>query len=279
MSVLARDWSLGRAARHALDHHVAAELAGQDDQACGRAGRAVPGPESTARSAGRSLLHLHRGRVAVLVRVPVQERDVFRRHFDEARPGLGQPAGQQAAEPEAAGVVFVVALLRLLASDRRHRAPANQQPMGVLDRPQHRFLVIVAGQLAQRALLDQFLVTCCRFSNRSGVIPFGGRTDRGRIRRIGQVERPELGAEEAAGGEGLQFFRLADPFEPLADVDERRNRRVLRAQNAGDPRSRGAGRPRFAAERSRCASDTDAASAGCCPDRPRRASGSACRDP
>ena len=39
------------------------------------------------------------------------------------------------------------------------------------------------------------------------------------------------------------------------------------------------GRPPSAAARSRCASDTGAASAGCCPGRRRRASGSACRGP
>ena len=61
------------------------------------------------------LLHARVGGVAVLVRVPVEERHVLGRHFDEARAGLDEPPGQQAAQAEAAGVVRVEALLRLLA--------------------------------------------------------------------------------------------------------------------------------------------------------------------
>ena len=58
-------------------------------------------------------------RVAVLVRVPVEERDVLGRHLDEAGPGFDQPAGEQAALAEAAGVVLVEALLRLLRQIER----------------------------------------------------------------------------------------------------------------------------------------------------------------
>ena len=56
------------------------------------------------------------------------------------------------------------------------------------------------------------------------------RADRGDgVGRVGQVERAVLGAEEAAGGERLQLLRLADAFEPLSDIDERRNRGMVRA--------------------------------------------------
>src|SRR5437588_528210 len=59
------------------------------------------------------LLQAFHGRVAVLVRVPVQERDILRGHLDEPRPGLGQAAGEEATEAEAAGVVLLEAVLRL----------------------------------------------------------------------------------------------------------------------------------------------------------------------
>src|SRR5256885_1191937 len=52
-----------------------------------------------------------------------------------------------------------------------------------------------------------------------------------------QVERAVLAAEKAGRGERLQLLRLADAFEALADVDERRDRRVLRAEHLGDPRA------------------------------------------
>ena len=47
-------------------------------------------------------------RVAVLVRVPVEERDVLGRHLDEARAGFDQPPRQQAAEAEAADHLLLV---------------------------------------------------------------------------------------------------------------------------------------------------------------------------
>ena len=97
-----------------------------------------------------SLLHVACGRVAVLVRVPVQEGDVLGRHLDEARPGLGQPAGQQAAEAEAAGVVLVVTLLRLLGEVEGVALLRAEQAVGVVDGPQHRLLVVIARQLAER---------------------------------------------------------------------------------------------------------------------------------
>ena len=56
----------------------------------------------------------------------------------------------------------------------------------------------------------------------AGVMPFGGRTRLDGVVGEGQVERAELAAEEAGGVKRLQFLLLADPFEPLADVDERR---------------------------------------------------------
>ncbi len=65
-----------------------------------------------------------------------------------------------------------------------------------------------------------------------------GRAYRGDgVERVGEVERTIFAAEEAGGGEGLQLLDFAVPFEPLADVDERRDRRVLRPADLGDPRA------------------------------------------
>ena len=57
------------------------------------------------------LFHARVGRVPIFVRVPVQERHVFRCHLDKSRPGFGESAGKQTAEAKAAGVVCVVAFL------------------------------------------------------------------------------------------------------------------------------------------------------------------------
>jgi hypothetical protein len=51
--------------------------------------------------------------VPVLVAVPVEEGDVFRRHLDVACARLDEAPRQQAALPEAAGIVRVEALFGL----------------------------------------------------------------------------------------------------------------------------------------------------------------------
>src|SRR5579885_2106128 len=99
--------------RLALHDHVAPEFAGQHDQ------RAVQQPAllqvqyQLRNRPVDGLLHSDGPLMAVFVRVPVAERDVLRGDLDETRAGLGQPAGQQAAQPEAARVVDIVGFLRL----------------------------------------------------------------------------------------------------------------------------------------------------------------------
>ena len=57
-----------------------------------------------------------------------------------------------------------------------------------------------------------------------------GRADAiGRILGEGDVERAVLAAEEAGGGEGFQLLAFAE-IETLADIDERRNRRIARPE-------------------------------------------------
>ena len=64
------------------------------------------------------LLHSCGAIVAVLVRVPVAERDVLGRDFNKARAGLDQPPREQAAQSESARVVRVVAFSSARATDR-----------------------------------------------------------------------------------------------------------------------------------------------------------------
>ena len=67
-------------------------------------------------------------------------------------------------------------------------------------------------------------------------MPAGGRTARRGVVREGNVERPVLAAEKAGGGERLQLLAFAE-IEPLADIDERRHRRVARPERARDERA------------------------------------------
>src|SRR4029078_3310386 len=59
------------------------------------------------------LLHSFAVRMAILVSITAQERNVLGRDFDEARTRLREPPGQKAAETKSAGVVFFIVLLWL----------------------------------------------------------------------------------------------------------------------------------------------------------------------
>ena len=173
--------------------------------------------------------------MAVFVRVPVQERHVFRGHLDEACPRLHQPPRQQTAQAKAAGVVLFIGLFRFLGDVEGIALLGAEQAMRVLDGAQHGLLMEITGQLGYRAALDEFPIalvpgvkTLARHSLRR---PHG----RDRIGRIRQIERPKFAAEKAAGGERLQLLGFANPFEALANVDEGGNRGIVRTADFGDP--------------------------------------------
>jgi hypothetical protein len=55
--------------------------------------------------------------------------------------------------------------------------------------------------------------------------------------RVGNVERSEFRAKEAARKKRFQLFRLAVPFQPLAHADERRHDGIHWPEHASEPRS------------------------------------------
>src|SRR5947209_779777 len=107
--------------------------------------------------------------------------------------------------------------------------------MSVFNGPQHRLMVVIRGQLADRTTFQQFAVLLLPRLESVAGHAFGWAHGRDGVRRIRQIERAVFGAEETAGSERLQFLRLADAFEPLADVDECRNGRIVRPTHACDP--------------------------------------------
>ena len=135
----------------AFGNRVAPELARQHHQ------RAVQQPallqiENQLRDRRVDLLlHDLRALMAVLVRVPVAERDVLRRDFDIARARLHQPAREQAALPEAAGVVNVEAPARLEREVERLRGWRREQPVRRIDRADQRLALKIARRAGRRA--------------------------------------------------------------------------------------------------------------------------------
>ena len=89
-------WSFTLLIRLAFDQQIAAELAGEDDQRAIEQAALLEIEHQLRDGRVDLTASSPRPRVAVLVRVPVQERDVLRRHFDVARarlPPAAAPAG------------------------------------------------------------------------------------------------------------------------------------------------------------------------------------------
>ena len=103
---------LGIAAGNALDDHVAAKLAGQDYQGPIEQAARLQVENQSGHGPINLLLHARRGRVTVFMRIPIEKRDVFGRHFDKPCPRFHQATCQQAALAKPADVVTVEALFR-----------------------------------------------------------------------------------------------------------------------------------------------------------------------
>src|SRR5690606_23085847 len=95
--------------RLALLHHVAAELARENDEGAIEQAALLEIEHELGHGAVDRLLHVDDLLVAVLVGVPVQERNVLGGHLNEARAGLDEPPRQEAAQPETLHVGLLVA--------------------------------------------------------------------------------------------------------------------------------------------------------------------------
>src|SRR5260370_988927 len=93
------------------------------------------------------LIHAHCGLISILVRVPVPERDVFRSDFNESSASLGESARQQTSKSEPAGVIGVIALLRLERQIERLGGRRFQQAMRIVGGAKQAFLLVVAAVL------------------------------------------------------------------------------------------------------------------------------------
>ena len=175
--------------------------------------------------------------MAVLVRVPVDERDVLGRDFDVAGARLDETAREQAALAEPAGVVLVERLLRLEREVERLRRRGPQQAIGRVERLHDRLALERAAVLVDRFLREQPLEQLA--PAREALVPELLRRPHGRrgVLRIDDEERTVIRAEEAGGVERFQRADLPGAFDRLADRDKRRHVRVLRTERARDDRT------------------------------------------
>src|SRR5207249_2729330 len=90
--------------------------------------------------------------------IPIDKWNVFRRNFDEARAGFREPPREQATQAELARVILVVAGFRF---ERKVEGPGcrrTEQAMRVVHRAEQRLFLIIAAELADWILRNQFFV-------------------------------------------------------------------------------------------------------------------------
>ena len=134
--------------------------------------------------------------MTIVVRVPVEERDVFGRDLDVARAGLDQPPGQEAALPEAARVVGVIGSLRLQSEVEGFGGGRAEEAVRVVERAQQRLSLVVAPSLGDGAVGDQALVELRPALEPAGRHPMRWADGFNGLIGEGQVERAELAAQE-----------------------------------------------------------------------------------
>ena len=218
-----------------LGDHVAAELAGDDDECPVEEPAGLEIADQRGDGAIDLLVHPVDRLVTALVGVPVDEGDVFGCHLDIPGAVLDEPAGEEAAAAEAAGVVLLDHLLRLERDVERRSLLGRKKAMGVFQAPQHRLLVVVARELAARCRGDELLEVLVAIGKPARFHPLRRPDGERRLLGEGEIHRAKLAPEEAGRGEGLDLLVLADPFQTLADVDKRRHGGIARPEDARHP--------------------------------------------
>jgi len=105
--------------------------------------------------------------------------------------------------------------------------------MGIVERTEQRFFLVIAAELADRALVNEFAI--------KGVAVFearwahaSGRADAlSGFFRIGDNEWTVFAAEKACGVEGFEFLTFAE-IEALTDIDECGNSGMPRPERSGN---------------------------------------------
>ena len=191
--------------------------------------------------------------------VPIEERNIFRRHLDIPRARLCEPPRKQTAQPEPPGALhfihaFAVELqpadfLRIKARRRVTRDAFRrlQREIECLRRWRGEKLVRVVHRTDERlALKSAALPHRTRFEQPLvEFVPVGKPAGRHSLRRthrlrgilrIWDIERTVFAAQKARGGKRLQFLAFAE-IEALSDIDKRRNGRIPRPEGTRHERT------------------------------------------
>lgn len=225
----------GIGARDAFDHHVAAELAGDDDEGAVEHAALFEVPDELGDGEIDLRLDALDRFVTFFVSVPSFEGLVFGGDFDEASTGFGEAAREEAALAKAALTVWGGGFFGFLGEVKGGSFLGAEEAVSFVHGAEHGFLLEGAGALAGFTFGDEFLVELVAIGEAAGGHAFGWLDRSDRLVGVGEEEGAEFAAEESAGVEGLEFFFFAHAFESLSDIDEGGHGVILLAEDLGHP--------------------------------------------
>src|SRR5260370_1349420 len=138
--------------RLTLLHHIAAELAGQQDDGAVQKSTRFEVANELGNGGIDLLLHSDRALMTVLVRIPILERNVFRGYLDESRSRFSKTARQQTPQTERPGVVNVITGLRFERKIESFSRRRIKQTVRRIHRSPEGIALIFASKLLDRTL-------------------------------------------------------------------------------------------------------------------------------
>jgi hypothetical protein len=144
--------------RFAFNEHVAAEFAGENDEGAIEEAAFFEVEDELSDGSIDGFFEIGGASVAVFVRVPILKRNVFGSDFDETRAGFGESTGEETAQTKTAGVVFFVGGLGLEREVESFGGRRTEKAMGVVERAKERFFLVIAAELADGALVNEFAI-------------------------------------------------------------------------------------------------------------------------
>src|SRR5690606_37732335 len=215
-------------ARPSFQHHVATEFTGEDDQ------RPVemPGLFQVFNQLGNGPVdqrfHFRRTRKTVFMGIPTHKRLIFRGYTDKPCSLLRKTPCHQTSQTEFAGIVTIIAFLRLALKIKGVGFRRFQQHVRLCHGPLERLFLIITPKSPEWTFADQIVIQ---------LVTTFETLERHTRRRLYRIEpaarvsnhkRAEFTAEKAGGVKGFEFLAFTQR-ESLTDVNKGRNHRVFGA--------------------------------------------------
>src|SRR3954454_853088 len=130
--------------------------------------------------------------MTILMRVPMDKRNVLGRHLDEPCAGLNQSPREQATASKATVAILIERALFFVRQIESLLVLRIQKPMSRIKRAKHRLLLILARIPALRTVCNKLLVNLIAVLKSTRIHSLRRPNRHRSIFRKRQIERPKL---------------------------------------------------------------------------------------